>query len=214
MIAIVLCTYHSAQMFLDQPSLHKNLFATSNGESGTPQRLNMLYSCLLSAKRLLDLSISVPASDYLYHSLINNAHIGHGISILLKLTLIEEPGWDLAEVRQTADLPGYFNRLLANFEQAGTSIDQLQKGSTKLSFPTGCARVMARVKAWYETTAPRIVGTGSEANDLLEQEMVMGTGMEGFAYDDMSGYLNDVYWLEFIANRGLIPGQDFEGPAT
>lgn len=200
--ALVESTYNSTEVFLYRPSLHKHLFTVNNGESVGTQRLDMLYACMLSCKKLLDTSISLPSSTFLYHCIMDNAHIGHGLSVLLKLTLIEEPGWDFNEIHQTANLRTYFNRLIASFEEAGSSLDGMQKVAARHSFPTGCSRVMGRVKAWYDTMVPKMVGAGE--NQMQEQDALMG--VEGYALDDFSDYLNDAYWFEIFGNQGCMQG--------
>jgi hypothetical protein len=141
-----------------------------------------LYACLLSSKKILDLAVSYPHDYYLYHSIMDNAHIGHGLSVLLKLTLVEEAGWDLAEIRRSADMTTYFNSFISNFSAVGTALDASQKEKTRHSFPTGCARVMGRVKTWYESMVLKVVGENP--------------------VEDFSDYLNDAYWMELIGNHG------------
>lgn len=199
---LVLSTYNSTEVFLYRPSLHKHLFAVNGGESVGTQRLDMLYACMLSSKKLLDHSITLPSSTFLYHCILGNAHIGHSLSVLIKLTLIEEPGWDFTEIHQTADLRTYFNCFIASFDEAGRSLDGIQKTSARHSFPTGCSRVMGRVRAWYDTMAPKIVG--ADESEMQESDVLMG--VEGFALDDFSDYLNDAYWFELVGNQGCMQG--------
>src|ERR1700710_2208448 len=111
----------------------------------------MLYTYLLCAKSLLDIFIEQPISSYSGFSVTNLAQIAHACSTLFKLSFLEEVGWDLVHVRQTVNLPAYFDQLISNFTQAGAAIDSAQRSPSKESFPTGSARAMARVKDWYVT---------------------------------------------------------------
>jgi hypothetical protein len=129
---------------------------------------------------------------------MDNAHIGHGLSVLLKLTLVEEAGWDLAEIRRSADMTTYFNSFISNFSAVGTALDASQKEKTRHSFPTGCARVMGRVKTWYESMVLKVVGE----NPVQEQQPDIAMGFESITSEDFSDYLNDAYWMELIGNHG------------
>ena len=160
----------------------------------------MLYACLISTKNLLDHYISQPDAVFLAHCCIDLAHMGFGISTLMRLTLAEEVGWDLAEVRQTANITFYFDRFIQQLEDAGKTIDQQQTAPCRQSFPTGCAKAMKRVAMWYDTVVPR--GSGEQIV-AAEQQELFSLGMEvgGLFGDDVSGYLNDTYWLEFMGSQ-------------
>lgn len=110
----------------------------------------MLYACLLSAKSLLDLFLAEPSSSYFGFSIANLAQLGHACSTLFKLSLVEEIGWDIVYVRQTANIAAYLEQLALRFEQAGTAIDHAQRSPSKESFPTGLGRAMRRMKEFYE----------------------------------------------------------------
>lgn len=53
---------------------------------------------------------------------------------------------------------------------------------------------------WYDTVVPR--GSGEQIV-AAEQQELFSLGMEvgGLFGDDVSGYLNDTYWLEFMGSQ-------------
>jgi hypothetical protein len=130
------------------------------------------------------------------------------MSTLLKLTLIEEPGWDLVEVRRTANLADYLEKFITKLEEAGAIIDGYQLVPSRQSFPTGCSKAMGRVKTWYDTLVPKFPPAGEQ--HVQEQEqfvgMGMGMGMESLISDNISDYLSDAYWFELMGNTDFTTG--------
>ncbi len=121
--------------------------------------------------------------------------MGHTCSTLLKLSLIEEPGWELAHVRQTVNVQYYFDQIASKFIQAGNAIDQIQNRICSESFPTGCGRAILKVKGWYEA---RISSEEIQDPPLSQDETnAMGMGMgDILSVDQMM--LDDADWLEFV----------------
>jgi len=153
----------------------------------------MFYACLMSCQTLLNSFIETPVSAYFGFSLMDLAHIGHSCSTLLKLSLVEEPGWDLAHVRQTVNAGYYLDQIASKFIQAGNAIDQIQNRVCSESFPTGCGRAMMRVKAWYETKIS--VETVQDPPAPQAETNVMGMG-DTLSVDQMM--LDDADWVEFV----------------
>jgi hypothetical protein len=180
-LALVRRTFHSAEIFIHEPSLNRSLFP-SNLNS---QRLDMLYACLVSAKSLLDNIFALPLSSYYGFSIITLSQLGYGLSTAFKLFFIEVPGWDLTYVRSTVNLLQYFEHFIAKFEQAGAQIDNTQPTPTRISFCTGCSRAMGRVKGWYEVRL---------AAETEEKQREQQTGLTGI--DDILGAENFNYWDE------------------
>jgi hypothetical protein len=180
---------HDSEVFLYGISLQKPLFP----ETAPAQRLDLFYACLISCQTLLNKFIDMPVSAYFGFSLMDLAHIGHSCSTLLKLSLVEEPGWDLAHVRQTVNAQYYFDQIASKFIQAGNSIDQIQNRVCSESFPTGCGRAMSRVKTWYE--AKISAETMQDLSVPQDQTNLMGMG-DTLSVDQMM--LDDADWVEFV----------------
>jgi hypothetical protein len=180
---------HDLNIFLYGISLQKSLFPGTTHS----QRLDLFYACLMSCQTLLNKFIDMPVSAYFAFSLMELSHIGHTCSTLLKLSLVEEPGWDLAHVRQTVNAEHYFDQLSSKFMQAGTAIDQAQNRVCSESFPTGCGRAIMRVKAWYE--AKLAVETMQTLSVPQDQTNVLGIG-DALSVDQM--ILDDTDWFEFV----------------
>ena len=123
--------------------------------------------------------------------------LGHACSTLLKLSLVEESGWDLAHIRQTVNVQYYIDQIASKFIEAGTAIDKMQTRACSDSFPTGCGRAMLRVKAWYETK----LSAETILNPLVPQNEtgMMGIG-DTLSIDQMM--LDDAEWVDFIMGNG------------
>lgn len=135
----------------------------------------------------------MPVSAYFGFTLMELAHIGYVCSTLLKLSLVEEEGWDLVHVRETVNVQFYFDQLSSKFIQAGNSIDRIQNQVCAESFPTGCSRAILKVKAWYEA---KLAGEAVQDAGVPQDETnMMGMGAT-LSIDQMM--LDDVDWFEFV----------------
>jgi hypothetical protein len=192
-------TYHSAEAFLAEPGTQLGSVPLGLG-GGNAQRLDTLYSCLMASQALLNHIISQPLSSYHSFSVIQLAFSGVGLSTLFKLSIVEEPGWNLVDVRKTVNVSEYFERLIERFEQAGANMDSYQTEPTaRQCFPTGCAKAMRRILAFYETRLAAVPGTN------FAQEPQMATGMEGIMYGEQFDWIDEAYWQEILGDVNFMP---------
>jgi hypothetical protein len=193
-IGILLTNYYCAELALLEPSLQKSFFPTTLG-AGNSQRLDMLYTCLTSTKLFLDYCLNEPLAAYFTFCGVDLTQLGHGLSILFKLSLVDEVGWDLVNVRQTVNFASYFEKFYTNFEQVGIAIDQNQPSPCNDSFHTGCARKMKKAKGWFDAKV------AAEVQSSGFQDMAAFLDMEDVLN---SGYFNDSFWEELMAEGGFI----------
>jgi hypothetical protein len=184
-LALVRRSYHCAETFFYESSLHRSLFPTNLNS----QRLDMLYACLISAKSFLDIYLTLPLSSYYGMSIVTLAQLGHALSTLFKLLFVDVPGWDLAHVRETANLLHYFEHIIGRFEQVGAQIDNSQATPAKRSFCSGGALAMGRVKGWYEA---RIA---AETEKRQQEEQAGLRGLEDFLSGEKFDYLDEAYLM-------------------
>jgi hypothetical protein len=187
--------YNSAEVLLYEPSLYKSLL---NPKDAVSQRLDMLYGCLLASQKLLDGYVAMSPSEYYGFSIVDLAHLGRGLTTLLRLSLLDENGWDKHHVRQTADLIYYFDHVGGIFEQVGSTMDQGQRKKVRDSFPTGCARAMKRVKVWYESKI------ALEADSRIVTEEIPLESMEFDFTSDHFDYWNDRNLLELMGDGAFL----------
>jgi hypothetical protein len=155
-----------------------------------------MHSCLLACKKLFDEYLQRSIYACYGTSLVDLAPLGRGFTSLLKLCLIEEPGWDLSIVRQTANLVFYFESLLSIFHQVGSDLDGRQLEQSRHSCFTGCARAITVIKTWYEMKV---------ASEETQTSMLDQAGMAGYDTSMMGGqnFLDDTYWLDFMGDWSL-----------
>lgn len=157
------------------------------------QRLDMLYACQVTTKMLLDTLAALPQSFFATLSTMSVTQLGHGLSTLFKLSMVEDIGWDLAQVRENADLRVYFNHFISVFGKAGAELDISMRGSCPESFPTLCSRSLAKIIGWYNSKL---------ASDVQSAEMQEQTGgyVDEFTGGPGLNYLDDFDWQEFMGD--------------
>ncbi|KUJ23485.1 uncharacterized protein LY89DRAFT_663914 [Mollisia scopiformis] len=189
-------SYDSNFIFLYEPSLYKSLFpSTSSCGHDTSQRIDLLHNCMMACKKLLDEYLKQPLWSCYGTCVADLAPLGRAISSLLKLCLVEEAGWDLSLVRQTANLEFYFEQLLAKYQQVGADLDGRQQELCRNSFFTGCARAMGVIKTWYET---KIM---SDSTQSALQDQTYDVTMMG----EQANFIDDAYWMEFMGDWTMLP---------
>ncbi|TVY94178.1 Transcriptional regulator, partial [Lachnellula willkommii] len=158
-----------------------------------PHRLDMLHSCLTSAKALLDLFLTQPLSVYYTLTSIELSHLGQSMATIFKLSMIDEPGWDLTYVRKTVNPRDYFDRMINNFDQVGTVIDQSQPEPCRISFLTGCANAMRKIRGVYEAKI------AAETAQTTSQEQTNSLALDGMLNgDQMIDWMDDAYWQDLL----------------
>ncbi|CAG8981366.1 hypothetical protein HYALB_00013895 [Hymenoscyphus albidus] len=188
----LLTTYYSVEVFLYEPIIQSNppSFVFGNGNA---QRLEMLSTCLLAVQKLLDLSIAQKVSKFAALSGPQLSFIGLGLSTLFKLSVVEQPGWDLAQVRQSVKIFDYFDHLIKQFEAVSVTADQLHPEPCKLSFSEGCGRALKRTKGIYGTK----MGVVSGANLVPEHEI---SGIDGGLLSMEFDWIDDAYWQDMMGS--------------
>jgi hypothetical protein len=153
----------------------------------------MLYACLLAAQGFLDRTIELPETNFLGYSVTNCAQIGHALSTLIKLSFVDEEGWNLPNVRETINVHSYFSHFITGFEQAGQAIDRLQQRPCRASFPTGCSRAIRRVMMAYNAKlAAQSTPEGAQAQQAVY--VPLDDPLPNISYEQF----DDAYWEAII----------------
>lgn len=184
--------YLCAEIALYEPCLQKLHFPRDLA-NGNMQRLNMLYACLDATRKLMDRCLARPISDYFTFCVIDIATMGLSCSSLFKLSLVDENGWDLVNVRQNS-FKDYFERCRTNLEQVGLAIDKNQREPCRPSFFTSGNIKMKWIQAWYEgkiaKESQQVVGLPQNMTELMNV--------------DELGIFGDRFWEEFMVDGGLV----------
>lgn len=140
--------------------------------------------------------IELPESNFLGYSVINCAQIGHAISTLIRLSFVEEEGWNIANVRETINLNFYVNHFITGFERAGQAIDRMQQSPCKASFHTGCSRAMRRVLMAYNAKLAAQSGPEGAQSQQMQQAVYVPPDdpLLNISYEQF----DDAYWEAII----------------
>lgn len=185
--------YLCAEIALYEPCLQKLHFPRDLA-NGNMQRLNMLHACHDATRKLMERCLARPISDYFTFCVIDVASMGLSCSTLLKLSLVDENGWDLVSVRRNVSFKDYFERLRNNFEQVGLAIDKNQQVPCKPSIFTNGNMRMKAIQAWYEG---RLANEGQQ-NPGISQDMTELVNVGEF------GIFGDRFWEDFMVEGGFI----------
>ncbi|TVY19923.1 Transcriptional regulator WAR1 [Lachnellula arida] len=169
----LIMNYHSTENFLYEPALQQSPIAVGFA--------------------LLDLFLTQPLSVYYTLTSIELSHLGQSMATIFKLSMIDEPGWDLTYVRKTVNPRDYFDRMINNFDQVGTVIDQSQPEPCRNSFPTGCANAMRKIRGVYEAKI------AAETAQTTSQEQTNSLALDGMLNgDQMIDWMDDAYWQDLL----------------
>lgn len=186
---LLLINYHAALTFIDEPCLVKSHYPRDLA-GGNIHRLSMLQDCYASTRQLLDYLLSLPIAEYFTFSALEVFSLGQAYTLLLKLSMVEEKGWDLDQFQNDPTYREYFRRLRQNMQQVGTAIDQNQPRPCQPSFFSACATKMDKVKVWYDAR----LATSQSASKTTDRSRDMAIlnppeGMEIF---------DDRFWEDFM----------------
>lgn len=151
-------------------------------------RIDMLYATLLSNNAFLERFLAIPPSSFFGTSVTTFGELVNALSVLFKLSLLEEPGWDLQRVRTTSNTSAIIARLAHRFEEASLAVDSRIDidGST---FYTRCARKLARVRGWYDA---KVAAEPNQSEQQLPLATADLTSMGGMQFEDIFDEFNGV----------------------
>jgi hypothetical protein len=100
--------------------LHEIGFRVSNIGDRSHLRLGLLYSCLLSAKAFFGELFSIPAATLITSTYVLWAHMRHALTVLSKLSLLEDADWGLSHTRRVLDLAQVIDQVLVLNKELGS----------------------------------------------------------------------------------------------
>lgn len=121
--------------------------------------------------------------------------MGIACSTLFKLSLVDEVGWDLTNIRKNLPFKEYFEKSRINLEQVGLAIDQNQREPCKPSFYTSGALKMKKIQMWYEA---KVAKESSQPIDGRPPEI-----SDPLAMDNL-GIYGDRFWEDFMNDGGFM----------
>jgi hypothetical protein len=152
--------------------------------------MEILSACLSAAKEFCNVWLSLPSELYFTLSLVNFGQLTSALLVFGKLCVFSADDWDSSQVRQTADLPNIFDKMINRMEEASTAY-----GRTGGVCPFAMSAKNIRLgKAWYERqiSASTVTGVlGIDASTL---------NGENITIDGQFDVWNEDLWSGFTAN--------------
>lgn len=163
------------------------LSQTTTSSSPGSHRLECLYASLNTAKLAFDNFFDVPISAYFGMSFPVFAQFARSIAVLYKLSILDDPSWDIGLVRSTVDILQILDRLLNNLELA----NQLSFDGAEDSIAARTIKVFTSVRAWCSA---KLGSSGNAANDTsLRLTSEAGMSQDPFALESLDdAWLGDI----------------------
>ena len=181
--------YHDAEIHLYEQSMHKSP-VTSYG-SYSIQQVDMLHSCLVACQSSFQIILTMSSQNFVTLSIHDFGRVGHAISTLFKLSVLEVPGWDQEHVRQTVDISVIIEQLVRRLDSALKPTETHPTSDANDAFSQG-ARRLERFKDWFSSKFTTL------DSGLQNQSQGMFTSLELEAFDTRGplSFMDEAFWLE------------------
>jgi hypothetical protein len=100
-------------------------------------RFEILYTCLESVGKLFETFLAIPAASYWSFSLIHFSQLAFALNLLQRLSIFEDPTWDLQYVAEKVNFLHIIDRSSSQMEEA------MRYGLTRLSNASECMNIFA-----------------------------------------------------------------------
>jgi hypothetical protein len=144
--------YLNAQINLYESAIPKP-FSTDYSACSL-QQLDMLHGCLIACQQYFEAFFAMSREYLVTLSFVNFGRLSFGIVTLFKLSLLDAPGWDLENVRQTVDMGVVLDRIIYEFEHAMNSAATQDEIDNSHNCFTKGARRLRRVRDWWAINSP------------------------------------------------------------
>lgn len=171
------------------------------------RRRGYLQACLESTKNFLDCFISLDAAEYVGLSFWCLIEFAYCTQALYRLSLLDDPGWDRAATRQTADIIYYLEETAKLFDRmhnvARTGLETPDEDDI---FSKAAWSLRTTIPSWASTLEQVGAVTATPSNAATTTAApAMGTNTE--AVDPMLMDFTDDFWLaDMFTSWGGAPG--------
>lgn len=191
MTETVLLYLNTAEIIIHEATI-KDIPASISPEL---QRLESLCVCLNAAKGWFDVYLSIPAKLYLGVPFTVYFQFSRALVSLYKLSILNDPAWDISVVRNTANILEILDRLAVNMKICADSLNITEaewnifaKGEKMaLSIKQGWEPKLMEV--WY----PEVAANGMEGEFVAPNAALDTLPMNGF---------DDAWMMEVFGSLG------------
>lgn len=117
-------------------------------------RLEILHQCLHSAISTTETYLSFTPDQYSGVNIIFMLIFRHSTQLLYQLSLLEDPGWDRAWVRETIDVVNCIDQAAERLEVASDIAGSVDNGSAQHFYFQTAVGLRISIPAWRAALAP------------------------------------------------------------
>jgi hypothetical protein len=165
-------------------------------------RLELLYSCLLSAKAFFEALFSVPPATFITATYIPTPHLLHALAVLSKLSLLDDADWDLGHVRKTLDFAQVIDRVLVMIKDIEAELPQ-PRDPSRIDRLTRIASQMEQLKERYFSRLATLEGRGgaSRPGAVDASTQARNLALDGELFEG----LDESFWQDVIVDWNSFP---------
>jgi hypothetical protein len=120
-------------------------------------RLEILYACLESVGNFFENFLAIPSASYWNFSVVQFSHLGYAIAMLQRLSIFEDPTWNLHYVAEKVNFLDIVDKIRIRMEQAviygETNPSSVSEITSACVFARAAAK-MKKLKAMFEAWMP------------------------------------------------------------
>jgi hypothetical protein len=149
------------------------------------QRLEILYACLESVGNFFECFLEITPASYWNFSIVHFAQLGYALSMLQRLSIFEDPTWDLHYVTEKVDLLRIVDRLCSRMgEVARWGAAESSNASESISIFERTAAKLRKLRVMFETQMATAQSVPDQMGNLDTGDMMNSENMVGFWEQD------------------------------
>lgn len=137
-------------------------------------RHEYLWTCLQASKSLVDTYLSIEIPEHRGINIFVMMHCLHGVQSLHRLTILDDPAWDRAAVRRTADVIFYLDQIVQLLDRIHEHIAPEVDEGYESVWSKGADKLRRAIPNWVSAIE-------KEGAAALDQDV--GAGTEGSLFD-------------------------------
>jgi hypothetical protein len=149
------------------------------------QRLELLYACLESVGNFFESFLEIPPASYWNFSIVHFAQLGYALAMLQRLSIFEDPTWDLHYVAEKVNLLRIVDHLCNRMEEAARfgGTEPLNTSESISSFERTAAK-LRKLRPMFEAQMASVQSVPDQMGDLDTRDIMNSENMVGFWEQD------------------------------
>lgn len=152
----------------------------------------MLSGCVRTARAWVDIFLRIEPAQFILFGFFTWSQLAHVLTCLYRLTLLDEPGWDRAVVRETVDLAQFMDEIIARFNRVPAEAGLVSDPLDGANIMRDAARSIRSIQAaWEPKISPERVGAAASATEGFGTDMMDPSWSPGFLTS--LGWMSDMF---------------------